>query len=129
MEEMVKGVQWAVKICRPPTLQLPHQMFICRRRTTRRLPTATSRYRGATSSSDESRPESTIVRTAERQLVSSFLGRRDGEGQGRTRAQTRALNQDAAGLVSMFGPDEGVKLIHGLLAVQEVTRRPDETFR
>ena len=82
-----------------------------------------------TLSSDESRPESTIVRTAERQLVSSFLGRRDGEGLRRTRAQTRALNQDAAGLVSMFGPDEGVKLIHGLLAVQEVTRRPDETFR
>ena len=59
-----------------------------------------------TSSSDESRPVPTMVRTTERQLEPNFLGLRDDEELGRTRVQTRALNQDAAGLVSMFGPDE-----------------------
>ena len=43
-----------------------------------------------------------------------------------SRAQTRALNQNAASLVSVFGPDEGRKLIHGLLAVQEVARESGE---
>ena len=33
----------------------------------------------------------------------------------------------AAGLVSMFGPYEGGKIIHGLLAVQEVTRKRGES--
>ena len=62
--------------------------------------------------------------TAARQLESNVLGSGvDGE-LGRTRAQTRAHNQEVAGLVSMFGPDQGGKLIHGLLAVQEVTRKP-----
>ena len=65
-----------------------------------------------------------MVRNAERQLESNFLGPRDGEELGRSRAQTQALNQDAAGLVTMSGPDEGGKLFHGLLAVQGVTRKP-----
>ena len=40
--------------------------------------------------------------------------------------QTRALNKDASSLVIVFGPDEGGKLIHGLLAAQEVNRKPGE---
>ena len=67
-----------------------------------------------------------MARTAARQLKSHLLESRVGEELGRTSAQTRALNQEADGLVSMFGPDEGGNLIHGLLAVQEVTRKPDE---
>ena len=31
--------------------------------------------------------------------------------------------------MSIFGPDEGGKLVHGLLAVQEVTRIPGELPR
>ena len=65
-----------------------------------------------------------MARTAARQLESNLLGSGvDGE-LGRTRAQTRALNQEVAALVSMFVSDQGGKLIHGLLAVQEVTRKP-----
>ena len=67
-----------------------------------------------------------MARTAARQLESNLLGSGVDEELGRTRAQTRVLNQEAAGLVSMFEPDEGGKLIHGLLAVQEVTRTPGE---
>ena len=67
-----------------------------------------------------------MVRTAERQFESNFLGRRDGEELKRTRAQTRALNQEAAGLVSMIEPDQGSKIIHELLVVQEVIRKPEE---
>ena len=81
---------------------------------------------GEASSSDEIGPVTTMARTAARQLESHLVGPGDGEQLGRTRAQTRALNQDAASLVSVFGPDEGGKLIHGLLAVQEVTRKPGE---
>ena len=81
---------------------------------------------GEASSSDEIGPVTTMARTAARQLESHLVGPGDGEQLGRTRAQTRALNQDAASLVSVFGPDEGGKLIHGILAVQEVTRKPGE---
>ena len=35
-------------------------------------------------------------------------------------------NQEAIGLVNVFGPDEGGKLVDGMLAVQEVTRKPGE---
>ena len=65
-----------------------------------------------------------MARTAARLLESHLLGSGIDEEFGRTRAQTRALNQDAAGLVGMCGPDEGGKIIHGLLAVQDVTRKP-----
>ena len=67
-----------------------------------------------------------MARTAARQLVSCLFGPGDGEQLGRTSAQTRTLNQDAASLMSAFGPDEGGKLIHWLLAVQEATRKPGE---
>ena len=66
------------------------------------------------------------MRTAEPQLEWNFRGLRGDNELGRTRAQTRALNQEATGLVSMFGPDEGGKLIHGLLVVQEISREPVE---
>ena len=79
-----------------------------------------------TSSSGENSPVPTMARTAARQLESHLLDSRVGDELGRTGAQTRALNQQAAGLVSMFGPDEGGKIIHGLLAVQEVIRKPGE---
>ena len=62
-----------------------------------------------TSSSDESSPVPTMVRTAARQLESHLCDSRVGDELGRTRAQTRALNQEAAGLVSMFGPMKGAK--------------------
>ena len=42
------------------------------------------------------------------------------------RAQTRALNQKASGLVAMWAPDEGGKIIYGMLEVQQVTREPGE---
>ena len=50
--------------------------------------------------------------TAARQLESHLLDSRVGDELGRTRAQTRAVNQEVAGLVSIFGPDEGGKIIH-----------------
>ena len=67
-----------------------------------------------------------MTRTAARQLESHLLDSRVDDELGRTKAQTRALNQETAGLESTFGPDEGGKRIHGLLAVQEVTRKPGE---
>ena len=50
--------------------------------------------------------------------------------EGRTRAQTRALNREAAaGLISTIGPCEGGRIFHALLAAQdaggEPTRLPD----
>ena len=50
--------------------------------------------------------------------------------EGRTRAQTRALNQEAAaGLISTIGPCEGGRIFHAILAAQgaggEPTRLPD----
>ena len=80
-----------------------------------------------TSSSDVSSPIPTMARTAARQLESNLLGSGVDEELGRTRAQTRAFNPQAGGLVSMFGPYEGGKIIHGLLAVQEVTRKRGES--
>ena len=43
-----------------------------------------------------------------------------------TMTQTQTLNQHAAGLVNVLGPDEEGKLIHGLLAAQKVTRKTGE---
>ena len=81
---------------------------------------------GEASSSDDNGPVTTMARTAARQLESHLVGPGDGKQLGRTKAQTRAVNQDAASLVSVFGPDEGGELIHGVLAVQEVTNKPEE---
>ena len=68
-----------------------------------------------TPSSDENTPASTMARTAARQLESHLPGPGHGEDfwEGRTTAQTRALNQEVIGLIGMFGLDEGGKLIHG----------------
>ena len=81
---------------------------------------------GDASSSDENGPVTTMTRTAAHQLESHLVGPGDKEQLGRTRSQTQALNQDVASLVSVFGSDEGRKLIHGLLAVREVIRKPGE---
>ena len=62
---------------------------------------------------------------SKRQLESKLVEQRDGEVLGQPIAQTLALHQAADGLVGMFGFDEGGKLIHGLLPVQEVTRNPE----
>ena len=75
-----------------------------------------------TSSLGESSPVPAMARTSARQLESHLPGSRVSEELGRSRAQTR----EAAGLMTMFGPDERGKLIHGLLAVQEVTHKPGE---
>ena len=112
-----------MKLCRPPTPQLPHLVFV------RSEPSAggdLSAEGSETSSSGENSPVSTMARTAARQPESHALESRVGEEFGPTRAQTRALNQEAAGLVSIFGPDEGEKKKHRLLAVQEVTRKTGE---
>ena len=81
-----------------------------------------------TPSSDEDTPASTMARTAACQLEPHLPRPVDGGDlrKGRTSAQTIALNQEATGLTGMFRPDEGGKLIHGLLAVQEITRESGE---
>ena len=123
MVEKVRGVQCAVKICGPST---PTRYVCLSSEGNETSADGNSSVEGSeTSSSDESRRVPTIMQTAERKLESDFLGRRDGEELGRSRAQTRALNQDAASPVSTFGPEQGGKLIHGLLAAQ-VTRKPGE---
>ena len=109
----------------PDTATAPQYVYLLTERNETSAHGDISVEASETSSSGESRPVPTMVRTAERQLESNFLGPGNGEELGRTRAQTRALDREAAGLVSMFGPDEGGKLIHGLLAVQ-VTRKPGE---
>ena len=84
------------------------------------------------SSSDDEDPSPTAARTAARQLGPHMLGPGDGDEiwEGRTRAQTRALNREAtAGLISTIGPCEGVRIFHALLTAQdaggEPTRLPD----
>ena len=83
-------------------------------------------------SSDHEAPTPTVARTAARQLGAHMLGPGDGDDirKGRTRAQTRALNLEAAaGLISTIGPCEGGRIFHALLAAQdaggEPTRLPD----
>ena len=78
-----------------------------------------------TSTSDESSRVSTMARTVARQLESHLLGS-GVEELGGTRTQTRALNREATSLVTMFGPDEGGKIFHGLQAAQDVTRKMRE---
>ena len=59
------------------------------------------------SSSDDEAPTPTVARTAARQLGAHMIGPGDDDeiGTGRTRAQTRALNREAAaGLISTIGP-------------------------
>ena len=84
------------------------------------------------SSSDDGAPTPAAIRTAARQLGAHMSGPGDGEEirEGSTRAQTRALNREAAtGLISTIGPCEGGRIFHALLAAQdtggEPTRLPD----
>ena len=84
------------------------------------------------SSSDDEAPTPTAARTAARQLGAHMLGPGDGDEirEGRTRAQTRALNREAAaGLISTIGRCERGCIFHALLAVKdaggEPTRLPD----
>ena len=78
------------------------------------------------SSSDDGAPTPTAIRTAARQLGAHMSGPGDGEEirEGSTRAQTRALNREAAtGLISTIGPCEGGRVFHALLAAQDTDRR------
>ena len=84
------------------------------------------------SASDDEAPTPTAVRTAARQLGAHMSGPGDGEEirEGRTRAQTRALNREAAaGLISAIGPCEGGRVFQALLAANEAecekTKLPD----
>ena len=83
-------------------------------------------------SSDDGAPTQTAARAAARQLGAHMSGPGDGDKirEGRTRAQTRALNREAAaGLISTIGPCEGSRIFHALLSAQdtggEPTRLPD----
>lgn len=57
-------------------------------------------------------------------METNLLLSENDEELGRFRAYTRAFNCEASGLVTLVGPDEGDKTIHGLLAVQEIPRKP-----
>ena len=88
-----------------------------------------SSYRDGSDASffDDGIPTPTAARTATRQLGAHVLGPGDGEEirEGRTRAQTRALNQEAAaGLIGMIGPCDGDRILHALLAAQEAGGEP-----
>lgn len=68
--------------------------------------------------SDDGAPTPTAPNTAAHQLGAHLSGSSDGEEiwERRTRAQTRALNQEAAaGLISAIGPCEGGSMFHALL--------------
>ena len=84
------------------------------------------------SSSDDGAPTPTVARSTARQLRAHMSGPCDSNEirEGGTRAQTRALNREAAaGLISTIGPCEGGRIFHVLLAAQdtggEPTRLPD----
>ena len=77
-------------------------------------------------SSDENGPATTMAQTAARQLESHLVGPGDGEQLGRTRAQTRALNQDAAGLARERGRDRGGCPVPRDRGETDVNREPDE---
>ena len=83
------------------------------------------------SSSDDEAPTPTAARTAARELGAHILGPGDGNRirEGRTRAQSRALNQEAAaGVINTIGPCGGGPIFHELLVAQEagseLTRLP-----
>ena len=79
------------------------------------------------SSSDDGAPTPTAIRTAARRLGAHMSGPGDGEEirEGRTRAQTRALNREAATrLISTIGPCEEGHIFHALLAAQDTGGEP-----
>ena len=74
------------------------------------------------SASEVEAPTPTAVGTAARQLGAHMSDPGDGEEirKGRTRAQTRTLNREAAaGLISAIGPFEGGRVFQALLAANE----------
>ena len=86
---------------------------------------SSSRDGSDASTSDDEAPTPTAVRTAARQLGAHISGPAGGEEirEGRTRAQTGALNQEAAaGLVSAIGPCEGGRVFQVLLAAKVAGR-------
>ena len=81
------------------------------------------------SASDDEAPTPTAVRTAARQLEAHILGPGDGEEirEGRTRAQTRAFNREAAaGLISVIGPCEEGSVFQALLAANKAECEKNE---
>ena len=78
------------------------------------------------SSSDENGPVITMARTAARQLESHLAEPGDGEQLGRTRAQTRVLNQDAARLARGRGGARGGCPVPRDRGEPDVDREPDE---
>lgn len=68
----MKGIQWVVKICRSPTLHLPHQMLNLSSESNETCADGDISVDGSeTSSSDESLPVTTMMRPAESQLDSN----------------------------------------------------------
>ena len=79
------------------------------------------------SSSDDGAPTPTSARTTACQLGAHMSGPGDGDEirERRTRAQTRALNREAAaGIISTIGPCEGGRIFHALLAAQDTGGEP-----
>ena len=86
-----------------------------------------SRDDGDASSSDDGAPTPTPIRTAARQLGAHMSEPGDGAEirERSTRAQTRALNREAAtGHISTVGPCEGGRIFHALLAAQDKGGKP-----
>ena len=86
-----------------------------------------SRNGNDASSSDDGAPTQAAARTAVRQIEAHMSGPGDGDEirEGRARAQTRALNREAAaGLTSTIGPCEGGCKFHALLAAQDTGSEP-----
>ena len=84
------------------------------------------------SASEDEALTPTAVQTTARQLGAHMSEPGDGAEirEGRTRAQTRALNREAtAGLISAIGPCEGGRVFQALLAANEAecekTKLPD----
>ena len=82
---------------------------------------SSSRDGSDASTSDDQALTPAAVRTAARQLGVHMSGPAGGEDvrEGRTRAQTRALNQEAApGMINAVGPCEGGRVFQALLAAK-----------
>ena len=88
---------------------------------------SSSRDGSDSSSSDDGAPTSTAARTAARQRGEHMSGPGDVEDiwEGRTRAQTRALNPEAAArLIGAIGPCDGGRISQALVAAQDAGGEP-----
>ena len=86
-----------------------------------------SREGNDASSSNDGPPTPTVDRAAARQLGAHMSGPGDGDEirKGRMRVQTRSLNLElAAGLISTFGPCEGGRIFHALMAAKDIGGEP-----